>query len=206
MLRHGRKLLCVVVMSMLSVGLTAGTAHAGTGGGNSGVYGTTFVDGAGVLTNDFGDHANELGHSLCNGCSNSQGTDLVVMWQSILYAEGLLRKSDIDGYFGSRTATATKEWQGLFNLSKDGKVGPRTWDAADSRLRWFWSIKSKLKYDAKNTSGHVSFMRGDFDKDHDGGGYLLYTTYSGASGSTVWFDSSSYTQRIHFYKRTIKLT
>lgn len=48
---------------------------------NSGAYGTTFVDGAGTLTDDFGDHFDELGHSLCNGCADSN-TDLVLMWQS----------------------------------------------------------------------------------------------------------------------------
>jgi peptidoglycan hydrolase-like protein with peptidoglycan-binding domain len=146
--------------------LFAGTANAVPG--NSGVYGTTFVDGAGALTDDFGDHYSELGHSLCNGCADSSNTDLVLMWQSILVAEGLLPESGIDGDFGPKTASATVNWQKRYGIGADGRVGNQTWSKADDRLVWRWDGWSyEVYYDATG-NGSVSFLRGNEDFQDDG--------------------------------------
>jgi hypothetical protein len=65
--------------------------------------------------------------------------NLIGAWQSILWADGYLDKcgtSGIDGVFGSHTKSATKSWQSAHRLSADGVVGPLTWGAARSTLRF----------------------------------------------------------------------
>lgn len=170
---------------------------------------TTQVDGSGVLNNDFGDHYEELGNSLCNGCGDSQNTDLVVMWQSILLAEGYLGKSDIDGYFGSKTTEATKKWQRKAGLTADGMVGDNTWSRADTRLYWsqdsagWWTVK----YGAAEGNGYVEFVRGGTPDYGKGGLYSLRNAVGG--GQTVSFQSgcgwSGEGGCIHLFKRTLQI-
>ena len=185
----------------LSTLLTVAPAQAITG--NSGVYGTTFVDGAGSLTDDFGDHFSELGHSLCNGCSDSWNTDIVVMWQAILAAEGLIGFSGIDGKFGPGTASATKQWQARYGLTADGWVGDDTWRKADSRMRWTGQeYNATATYDATG-DGHISFERGNSYSHSDPGDSGAYRVTGLSRGSHgVWLGGT----RIHFHKRTVYVT
>jgi hypothetical protein len=173
------------------------TAHAS----NSGVFGTTFVDGAGALTDDFGDHYGELGSYLCNGCSRSWGTDLVMTWQAMLFSEGFLAASEIDGYFGPRTASATASWQRRFGIDDDGVVGPVTWDRADGRLVWTSSTSSFVRYIPLSGTGRVVFVRGEFANVHDDGAYELTSAVRGST--TVIFDHSGADPRIRFNQLTI---
>lgn len=154
--------------AMASV-LATSPAHAAYSQ-NSGAYSTTFADGAGKLTDDFGDHFDELGNSLCYGCGNSWNTDVVVLWQSILVAEDLLDFGDIDGQFGPGTRDATIAWQKRYGLSADGKVGDNTWSKADDQLKWSGSV---VLYDGSGPYGYVTFHRGDSSKSQDGGAYHL---------------------------------
>ena len=201
MFRWGRRVLTAVVFTSLSVLVFSGVAHADNGG----AYGTTFVDGGGVISDDFNDHYKELGGSLCNGCAYSKNTDLVVMWQSFLYAERLLGKSGVDGYFGANTATATKAWQGRFGLTKDGKVGPNTWRAAGDRLRWVDGFRT-VRYDAKGTDGWVHFHRGATGQSYDSGAYRWESAHNGNSGGAILDKSWDTDKRIHFKKRTITVS
>lgn len=162
---------------------------------NAGAYGTTFVDGADGLKDDFGDHANEVG-DLCSGCGNSQGNDLVALWQVILYSEGLLTMGQVDGYFGPTTKSATQAWQRRFGLDDDGRVGPSTWGAADDRLLWPTSSAVYLWYDAKGTSGHVALTRGDGANGE--GAYDLQSATNGSEYIDLWSTS----ERLHFGKLT----
>jgi peptidoglycan hydrolase-like protein with peptidoglycan-binding domain len=158
---------------------------------NSGAYGTTFVDGAGVLTDDFGDHFDELGNSLCYGCGESRNTDIVVLWQSILVAEDLLDFGDIDGQFGPGTRDATIAWQKRYDLTADGKVGDATWSKADDKLVWLSS--TNITYTGKYDSGAVSLHRGSTSKSQDSGAYKLaavhqYDGVKSISGTRVRFN------------------
>jgi len=174
------------------MGLSTAPAHAID---NSGKYSTTYVDGAGSLTDDFGDHFRELGGSLCNGCAKSWNTDTVIMWQSILVAEGLLNHSAIDGKFGSGTSSATKAWQRRYSLTADGKVGPATWGKADQRLKW---SNGSVRYVGRR--GYVSFYRGGSGwGGYDEGAYQL--TGVSAQGGYTGFHGG----RIHHNKRTIDI-
>jgi hypothetical protein len=72
----------------------------------------------------------------------SQG-NLIGAWQAILWADGYLDKcggSGIDGVFGSRTKSATKTWQSAHKLTSDGIVGPHTWGAARSALKFTGTV------------------------------------------------------------------
>lgn len=185
----------------LSILLTVAPAQAVPS--NSGDYGTTFVDGADKLTDDFGDHFDELGHSLCNGCADSN-TDLVLMWQSILAAEGLISLSEIDGSFGPATAAATKKWQTRYGLTADGWVGDATWNKADDRLYWDGIEWQEAAIYRATGDGSVSFLRGNSDspsKPADGGAYEITGVERGSDGR--WFGG---TTRIQFHQRTIKVT
>lgn len=161
---------------------------------------TTIVDGGGIVTDDWGDHAEELGNSLCNGCADSQNTDLVLMWQTILYAEGFLVKSAIDGYFGSGTTTATKKWQLRYNLTGDGKVGPATWRAADNRLGWVNTTDHgyAVEYDASG-NGKAWFQRGNSCCLGSDGNYRALLAHNGGGNSLVYFEY----KEIQLFKRTI---
>ncbi|KUO21577.1 peptidoglycan-binding domain-containing protein [Streptomyces dysideae] len=174
--------------------LTVSPAQAAYAG-NSGAYGTTFVDGAGALTDDFGDHFEELGNSLCYGCSESSNTDIVMLWQSILAAEHLIETYDIDGYFGAQTKAATIEWQKRYGLTADGWVGDATWSKADDRLRWNGST---VHYSSGGLFGYVELHRGDTSKYHDGGAYHLHKVMQG-DGVYV-FETGT---RIYLRSRTI---
>ncbi|MFC8872228.1 peptidoglycan-binding protein [Streptomyces sp. NPDC057148] len=142
---------------------------------NSGAYSTSFVDGAGSLTDDFGDHFDELGNSLCYGCGESSNTDIVVLWQSILVAEDLLDFGDIDGQFGPATRNATIKWQQRYGLSADGMVGDRTWSKADDRLVWLSRVD--VSYTGKYNIGAVIFNRGSTSKVTDSGAYRIDEVY-----------------------------
>ncbi|ADD41424.1 peptidoglycan-binding domain-containing protein [Stackebrandtia nassauensis] len=141
-----------------------------------------FVDGFGKVTDDFSDHAKEVG-ALCDGCGNSRGTDLVLLWQSILAADGYLPGSEIDGYFGDRTAEATKEWQSDHDLDSDGRVGSKTWAAADDNMN-------------VDSDGSVYYFGGDeelggfltFARDEDKGNYDLIRV--GVYDDASWDDTS----------------
>ncbi|WP_298327811.1 peptidoglycan-binding domain-containing protein [Haloactinopolyspora sp.] len=184
-----RKWTVAAAVIALTVGL-AGPAHAD----NEGKFSTQFVDGAGVVTDDFGDHFKEIGGSLCAGCAHSWNTDTVVLWQSILAAEGLLSTNAIDGKFGAQTAEATKSWQRRYGLAADGKVGPATWGRADYNL-YFTSKGRFTKYIGR--SGNVTFRRGGLSTDYGDGAYMMEYV-DGADGSAS-FDGS----RIYHKKRTI---
>ncbi|WP_437027100.1 peptidoglycan-binding domain-containing protein [Streptomyces sp. enrichment culture] len=180
----------------MSLLLAVGTAHAAYAG-NSGAYSTSYVDGAGSVTDDFGDHFEELGNSLCQGCGESWGTDIVMLWQSILAAEHLLELSEIDGYFGTQTRRATVKWQSFYGLTADGKVGDKTWGKADDRLRWS-NNGSTVGYISGIRYGSVTFHRGSSSKSRDGGAYHLHKVNRG-DGVQVFYNGT----RIHHRSKTI---
>ncbi|MET9422143.1 MULTISPECIES: peptidoglycan-binding domain-containing protein [unclassified Streptomyces] len=175
----------------LSALLTVTPAHAAYPG-NSGAYGTTFVDGDGALTDDFGEQYGELGNSLCYGCGNSTNTDIVKLWQSILASEQLLSIDAIDGQFGPATRDATKAWQQRYGLGADGMVGDATWGKADDRL--YWGSDNAVYYDSSRV-GEVRLFRGDSSKYRDGGAYHLGRVRQGDAvhafdvGTRIYFSS-----------------
>lgn len=193
------RFIVVLTLTVFGAMTAVGTAHADHN--NGGVSGTSFVDGDGALTDDWGDQYGELGNSLCNGCADSNNTDLVMMWQAILFAEGLLPKSGIDGQFGPRTESATRSWQDRYDIRIDGSVGNQTWTRADDMLEWVSS--NILHYEGRNQSGTVTFYRGS-ETNHNGAYQLVGAAPNYAGTDSASFSNSSH--RIHFYSETLRVS
>ena len=189
-------LLCVVSTFLLGV---VGTAAAHPD--NSQVFGNAFVDGSDSPTDDFGEHFGELGNSLCNGCPDSFNTDLVIMWQAILAADGFLPVSEIDGQFGPITASATTRWQTRWGIDVDGEVGNQTWSKADNGLYQSSGVGGRPHYVMYNGdgSGAVTFRRGNENIANDAGAYELYTLT--AQDGRTWVFSGG--PRIRFNAKTV---
>ncbi|WP_218108444.1 peptidoglycan-binding domain-containing protein, partial [Actinacidiphila rubida] len=67
-------------------------------------------------------------------------SDLVGLWQSVLWADGYAAPSSVTCAYDEATAAATRIWQNNHQLSPDGIVGPATWGVAAERIapagRW----------------------------------------------------------------------
>ncbi|MCW6009902.1 peptidoglycan-binding protein [Micromonospora sp. CPCC 205371] len=84
--------------------------------------------------------------TLCqSGCTTQR--NLIRFWQAVLWADnvgGGIGDSFVDGQFGSNTAAKTRLWQDVDDhrdwnqqlLAVDGRVGPRTWYAANHSSIW----------------------------------------------------------------------
>ncbi|MET8180428.1 peptidoglycan-binding protein [Streptomyces sp. NPDC005336] len=76
-------------------------------------------------------------------------SDLVGLWQSVLWADGYLPKSAITCAYDTETGEATRKWQGNHDLSADGIVGPASFGFAGRRLAQAppWTVYRGEKYD-----------------------------------------------------------
>jgi hypothetical protein len=67
-------------------------------------------------------------------------SDLVALWQSMLWADGYVSFSAVTCVYDRATAEATRVWQNNHNLSVDGIVGVASWGVAAQRIvpagRW----------------------------------------------------------------------
>lgn len=87
---------------------------------------------AGISTPTAEKAKNEAKTEVCDMPILKRGTSgkAVKVWQVILGLE----QGQIDGVFGPYTEQRTVEWQALHNLTKDGIVGPKTWEAGIDTL------------------------------------------------------------------------
>ncbi|MEU0675828.1 peptidoglycan-binding domain-containing protein [Streptomyces sp. NPDC006172] len=105
------------------LGLSASPAAA------SGTYsGRAYVYGGGAFAGDWSDEG------IVSTGTNRQ-SNATCLWQKILWADGKLAASGIDGDFGTGTYNATREWQSTWNLQVDGSAGRNTWTEAGKWLR-----------------------------------------------------------------------
>ncbi|MET8200970.1 peptidoglycan-binding domain-containing protein [Micromonospora taraxaci] len=86
-----------------------------------------YVAGSGTWTDDWNDEGPI-------SASTRSYSNVVAMWQMILWADGYLAYSDVDCQFGPVTTAATKKWQTARGLVADGVVGPKTLAKAATRL------------------------------------------------------------------------
>jgi hypothetical protein len=61
-------------------------------------------------------------------------SDLIGLWQSVLWADGYSTRSGVTCTYDGATAEATRVWQSNHHLSADGIVGAATWGAAAERI------------------------------------------------------------------------
>ncbi|WP_405583870.1 peptidoglycan-binding protein [Streptomyces sp. NBC_01190] len=64
----------------------------------------------------------------------SRPSDLVGLWQSVLWADGYSAPSAVTCAYDETTAATTRVWQSNHHLIPDGIVGPATWGAAAARI------------------------------------------------------------------------
>ncbi|NIK55999.1 peptidoglycan-binding protein [Kribbella shirazensis] len=108
----------VGISAMLGGALVAGPARA------SGSYtGRAYVAGDGTMYTDWYDEG-------VVSVAVHRSSNATCLWQAILWANGFLAKSEIDGIFGDRTDAATRAFQRSRGLSADGSAGRQSWTAA----------------------------------------------------------------------------
>ena len=123
------KLAASAVGLLTAATLALSTTPASASGNYSGL---DYIYGAGTYTDDWGDEG-------VTDTTHNTSSNATCMWQQILWADGYLTSTaEIDGIFGSRTATATANWQRHFMgaASADGSAGKNTWGNADNRLSY----------------------------------------------------------------------
>jgi peptidoglycan hydrolase-like protein with peptidoglycan-binding domain len=118
------RLTAITVGALTAITLALGTSPASADGTYSGL---PYIHGTGDYTNDLGDEGTL-------STSTNTPSNAVCVWQEILAADNKLDFSEVDGYFGTKTESATKNWQSAHNLSPDGVVGKDTFGNADNRL------------------------------------------------------------------------
>ncbi|MER7787176.1 peptidoglycan-binding domain-containing protein [Streptomyces sp. NPDC097640] len=87
----------------------------------------SYVDGGGALADDWRDEP-----QLARG--RVERSDLVGMWQAVLWADGYLPRSGVNCAYDAATAEATRVWQSNHGLDADGIVGRATFGFAGRRL------------------------------------------------------------------------
>lgn len=83
-------------------------------------------------------HGRTAGRRLAGGSASGEGhtpsSDLVGLWQGILWADGYLPRTSVTCSYDATTVAATRVWQSNHRLSADGVVGPATYGTASRRL------------------------------------------------------------------------
>lgn len=121
-------------MAVLTTVSCAGTGSGPDAGPGSSSVSTTaspafrvYVSGEGAPADDWRDEG-MLGEDL------PLRSDLAALWQTVLWADGYLRRDDVDCRFAGETLQATRAWQSNRKLGADGIVGPRTLARAGEQL------------------------------------------------------------------------
>ncbi|MFE6623659.1 peptidoglycan-binding protein [Streptomyces sp. NPDC057740] len=165
-MRAGTKAACAVVSALTAGLLTAAPSSASVVQG--------YVVGTGDIKDDWGDEG-----PLSRVVNNH--SNVVALWQGVLFADGYLTNSDRDCWFGPATEAATKKWQKDRGLIDDGIVGPLTFGRADDHLYW---DGDQIKYDGGVRD--IGKMRRDSQGRYyepasgDAGDYASYTSADAA--------------------------
>ncbi|NEB38928.1 peptidoglycan-binding protein [Streptomyces sp. SID14515] len=95
-------------------------------------------------------------------------SDLVALWQAVLWADGYLKRSQIDCRYDESTVRAARVWQSNRGLPADGIIGPDTFGKAGERLT---RRRDAVYYEGAKFS--VPFRRADDGRYlvEDGGRY-----------------------------------
>ena len=126
-----RAALCVVILAVVCAGSGAPRNHQ-SHDGRGGV----------IVTN-------RLGVTQQLAVGHSRRSDLIGLWQSVLWADGYAARSSVTCTYDQATAEATRVWQSNHHLSADGIVGSATWGAAAERIVPVgqWMVYQGERYD-----------------------------------------------------------
>ncbi len=109
----------------LALGLSAALATPATASGS--YTGKPFVYGDSLLTSDWDDEG-------IVDVRTHRTSDVTCLWQTILYADGYLPASAVDGIFDDQTRVATVNWQRIRGVNPDGSVDRATFARAGQRI------------------------------------------------------------------------
>ncbi|MFI2711605.1 peptidoglycan-binding protein [Micromonospora sp. NPDC018662] len=143
----------MAVVTFGTLAMSAGPASASVSQG--------YIAGSGTWTDDWGDEGPV-------SASTRSHSNVVAMWQMILWADGYLARSDVDCRFGPATTAATKQWQSDRGLVSDGVVGSKTLTRAATRLGvwegegWFYydGVGSRLFHLGRRADGRWDMTLG----------------------------------------------
>jgi len=120
-----RKVAAPAVGAALAVGLSVTIA---TPAAASGSYsGRAYVYGSGTVSDDFDDEG-------VVNVTTHRNSNVACLWQTILWANGYLPSSGIDGIFGDQSDAATRNFQRDRGLVADGSAGRNSWTKAGDRI------------------------------------------------------------------------
>ncbi|NEA98768.1 peptidoglycan-binding domain-containing protein [Streptomyces sp. SID13726] len=85
-----------------------------------------YISGTGSFRNDWSDETVQAGYFAQSNAA--------CLWQKVLWAEGLLTNSEVDGDFGSKTIARTKTLQSRWHIPVTGKADKATFNRAGGRL------------------------------------------------------------------------
>ncbi|MFD7684845.1 peptidoglycan-binding protein [Streptomyces sp. NPDC059781] len=147
----------VALAAVTALGLDISAATSASANINDG-----YVSGSGAFADDWDDEG-----TLAQGYPGTY-SNATCLWQKVLYADGYLSTSEVDGVFGSTTHAATYTWQYDRGLEADGIVGKKTFTRAGNRLRdqtgdGKVDTYAGSRYDitvVRNSSGRYAFSEG----------------------------------------------
>ncbi|QXE35780.1 peptidoglycan-binding protein [Streptomyces sp. GMY02] len=121
-----------------------------------------YISGSGAFADDWDDEG-----TLARGYPGTY-SNATCLWQKVLYADGYLLNSEVDGVFGTTTEAATSNWQRARGLEPDGIVGKLTFAKAGDKLRDLTGDGKVETYDGssvditvvRNSSGRYEFSEG----------------------------------------------
>ncbi|MER5551639.1 peptidoglycan-binding domain-containing protein [Streptomyces sp. NPDC002793] len=109
-----------VLGAALGATLAVGTLPASAAASNG------YVSGSGSFRNDWSDETVHAGYY--------PRSNAACLWQKVLWAEGLLTNSEVDGAFGSKTTARTRSLQSRWGIPVSGKADKSTFSKAAGRL------------------------------------------------------------------------
>ncbi|MFC7218847.1 peptidoglycan-binding protein [Streptomyces polyrhachis] len=125
-------------LTALAVAATAGAmlGMATTPASASSSYdGGAYIDASGYVIEGFDPYFDDWRDEGKLTTSINAVSNATCLWQKILWADNLLGWNEIDGIFGSRTASATATWKSRHGLPSDGIVGDGAFDKASDFMQ-----------------------------------------------------------------------
>lgn len=171
-LRTKKAKLAACTVGALSAALLAVSASPASA---SGTYShAAYIQGGGSVWSDDWDDEGIV------DLSHNTDSNATCLWQKVLWADGFLPASGIDGRFGSDTYNATKKWQALLlsDSQADGSAGKNTFTKAGT---WLRDTDLDGQVDTYKGMDHNVSMTRDSDGHYhfvDGGGHGRVAGYN----------------------------
>ncbi|SCE89151.1 peptidoglycan-binding domain-containing protein [Micromonospora chokoriensis] len=152
----------------------------------SGSYtGLAYVHGTGGVSDDFDDEG-------VVNVGTHRSSNVTCLWQTVLWANGYLPSSGIDGIFGDQTDAATRNFQRDKGLGADGSAGRNSWTKAGDKLAqtdnqngWRYVVYRGAKGSRSSYSAHEFVLQrspdGNFRFYLPQGGGPYWATYNSRS-------------------------